>query len=220
MNTLSPASPAPLTFPKASIFFPLVMVHLLIIAVSNYLVQIPFTILGFHTTWGAFTFPLIFLVTDLTVRIYGSTQARRIVFSVMIPALVISYVLSVLFHDAKFQGFSQLFQFNSFVARIAIASLIAYSVGQLLDVFVFSKQRQNKRWWLAPASSTIFGSFIDTLLFFVIAFYQSNNEFMATHWPEIATVDYVFKLLVSLILFLPVYGVVMAGLTLRLSKYK
>lgn len=206
---------------KTSLLFPLLplaLVHLLIIAASNYLVQIPITIFGFHSTWGAFSFPLIFLATDLTVRIYGASQARRIVFSVMLPALVISYVFSVLFRDGQFQGFSQLLEFNSFVARIAIASLLAYSVGQLLDVFVFSKLRQIKQWWVAPASSTILGGLIDTALFFFIAFYQSADGFMATHWPEIATVDYAFKLLVSLILFVPIYGVLMSAIASRIKN--
>ena len=222
MNTItataSPATPFALQTSRLFPLLPLALVHLIIIAASNYLVQIPITIFGFHATWGAFTFPLIFLATDLTVRVYGSVQARRIVFSVMIPALVISYLLSILFHDAKFLGLSPLLDFNSFVARIAIASLIAYTVGQLLDVFVFNQLRQNKRWWVAPASSTVLGGFIDTLLFFFIAFFQSSNGFMAVNWPEIAAVDYVFKLLVSLILFVPAYGVIMSGLAKQMKK--
>lgn len=219
-NSALQANSASPLIPQTSLLFPLLplaLVHLLIIAFSNYLVQIPITVFGFHATWGAFTFPLIFLATDLTVRIYGSVQARRIVFSVMIPALIISYVFSVLFHNAEFQGLSKLFEFNSFVARIAVASLIAYTVGQLLDVFVFQKLRQNDSWWLAPATSSVLGGFIDTLLFFFIAFYQSTDGFMAANWPEIATVDYVFKLLVSLILFVPVYGVIMSAVATRLK---
>ncbi|MCF6254388.1 MAG: queuosine precursor transporter, partial [Thiomicrorhabdus sp.] len=109
-------------------------------------------------------------------------------------------------------------EFNRFVARIAIASLIAYTVGQLLDVFVFNKLRQSRHWWLAPASSTILGGFIDTLLFFFIAFYQSTDSFMATNWPEIAIVDFVFKLLVSLILFVPAYGLIMSAIASRISR--
>ena len=69
----------------------LVLFHLLIIAASNYLVQLPFTVFGFHTTWGAFTFPFIFLATDLTVRIFGATMARQIILRVMLPSLAISW---------------------------------------------------------------------------------------------------------------------------------
>ena len=72
--------------------------HLLVITSSNYLVQLPITIFGFHTTWGAFSFPFIFLATDLTVRIFGAPLARRIIFAVMIPALIISYGISSLFY--------------------------------------------------------------------------------------------------------------------------
>ena len=79
--------------------------HLLVITSSNYLVQLPVTIFGFHTTWGAFSFPFIFLATDLTVRIFGAPLARRIVFAVMIPALMISYVISSLFYLGQGQGF-------------------------------------------------------------------------------------------------------------------
>lgn len=90
----------------------LVLFHLGIIASSNYLVQLPFTVMGFHTTWGAFTFPFIFLATDLTVRIFGAQLARRIIFLVMLPALAVSYGLSVLFFEGQFQGFGHLTEFN------------------------------------------------------------------------------------------------------------
>lgn len=71
--------------------------HLLIITSSNYLVQLPVDIFGFHTTWGAFSFPFIFLATDLTVRIFGAPLARRIILLVMLPALGVSYVVSCFF---------------------------------------------------------------------------------------------------------------------------
>ena len=201
-----------------SILIPLVLFHLIVIAASNYLVQIPITIFGFHTTWGAFTFPLIFLATDLTVRIYGAPQARRIIFTAMLPALIISYILSVLFYEAKFQGFAQLAELNTFVARIAIASFIAYTIGQLLDVTVFNKLRDTKSWWVAPAASSIIGGLIDTVLFFGIAFYQSSDEFMANNWPEIATVDYIFKLIISVALFVPAYGILMNRFSSKLKS--
>ena len=195
----------------------LAMFHLLIIASSNYLVQIPFTILGFHTTWGAFTFPFIFLATDLTVRIYGASLARKIIFYVMIPSLIVSYVLSVLFAQGEFQGFAALMSLNSFVARIAVASLMAYLLGQVLDIQVFNRLRQLKQWWIAPAASTLLGNGLDTLAFFGIAFYQSPDPFMAEHWQAIALVDFGFKLIISLGLFIPMYGVLLNYLTKKIT---
>jgi queuosine precursor transporter len=195
----------------------LVACHLLIIAASNYLVQIPFTLFGLNTTWGAFSFPFIFLATDLTVRIFGATTARRIILRAMIPALLLSYVLSVLFYEGAFQGFGPLAEFNLFVGRIALASFIAYVFGQFLDVQVFDRLRRRRRWWVAPATSTVFGSALDTLLFFSIAFYQSPDAFMAEHWVEIALVDFSFKLVISLLLFLPAYGVLLSYLADRLT---
>ena len=196
----------------------LVIFHLVIIASSNYLVQLPFTIFGFHTTWGAFTFPFIFLATDLTVRIFGSAMARRIIFSVMVPSLLISYVLSVVFYQGSYQGIEQITTFNLFVARIAAASFMAYTLGQILDIYVFNRLRQTKQWWVAPSCSTLFGNAIDTLAFFFIAFYQSPDPFMAENWQEVALVDYGFKLLISLGLFVPMYGVVLNMIVKRLTQ--
>ncbi|MGF1872345.1 7-cyano-7-deazaguanine/7-aminomethyl-7-deazaguanine transporter [Photobacterium indicum] len=195
----------------------LVLFHLVIIASSNYLVQLPFTIFGFHTTWGAFTFPFIFLATDLTVRIFGAPMARKIIFRVMAPSLAVSYVLSVLFYQGEYQGVAHLGEFNLFVARIAIASFMAYLLGQILDVSVFNRLRQMKQWWIAPTCSTIFGNALDTLAFFAIAFYNSPDAFMAANWTEIALVDYSFKLIISLGLFVPVYGVLLNYLIKRLT---
>ncbi|OCG16897.1 hypothetical protein A9G24_00635 [Gilliamella sp. App6-5] len=183
--------------------------HILVIASSNYLVQIPFDILGFHTTWGAFTFPFIFLTTDLTIRIYGASLARKIIFVVMIPALLFSYVISVLFFETHWVGLSALAEFNSFVFRIALASFAAYLVGQLMDITVFNYLRKNKSWWVAPTASAIFGNGIDTIVFFAIAFYQSSDEFMANHWAEISLMDYSFKILICGLFFLPLYGVIL-----------
>ncbi len=192
--------------------------HILILASSNYLVQLPFTILGLHTTWGAFTFPFVFLATDLTVRLYGTALARRIILTVMLPALVVSYVASVLFYQGSFQGLEKLTQLDTFVARIALASFAAYVVGQVLDVIVFNKLRQAKAWWVAPSLSTVVGNAIDTLVFFGIAFYQSSDAFMAANWVEIATVDYGFKLIISLCMFVPLYGILLNKLTQKLAK--
>ena len=187
----------------------LVGFHILIICVSNYLVQLPFQLFGFHTTWGAFSFPFVYLATDLTVRIFGQTPARSIILKAMVPALMISYVMGVVFHQGSFQGIDSLSQWNTFVFRIAFASFAAYLIGQLMDITVFARLRQSRSWWVAPAASTIVGNLVDTLVFFSVAFYASTDSFMAANWPEIAAVDYSFKLLVSLGLFLPAYGVLL-----------
>ncbi|MEN0613605.1 7-cyano-7-deazaguanine/7-aminomethyl-7-deazaguanine transporter [Klebsiella indica] len=191
--------------------------HLLVITSSNYLVQLPISIFGFHTTWGAFSFPFIFLATDLTVRIFGAPLARRIILAVMIPALMISYVVSALFYMGGWQGFAALTHFNLFVARIAAASFMAYALGQILDVHVFNRLRQNRRWWLAPTASTLFGNISDTLAFFFIAFWRSPDPFMAAHWGEIAIVDYCFKVLISIVFFLPMYGMLLNMLLKKLA---
>ena len=194
---------------KATALIWLSLFHVLIITSSNYLVQLPINILGFHTTWGAFTFPFIFLATDLTVRIYGAPLDRRIITAVMLPALLISYVISALFFQGEWQGFASLFEFNLFVARIAAASFMAYVLGQILDVGVFNRLRQNARWYVAPACAMFFGNLIDTIAFFFIAFFRSSDPFMAANWVEIALVDYVFKLLICMLFFLPAYGVLL-----------
>lgn len=201
----------------------LTLFHIFIITISNYLVQIafeipvPFTDSRIPTTWGTFTFPFIFLATDLTVRVFGASLARKIILAVMFPALIVSYVISVIFFEGQFQGFATLAEFNTFVFRIALASFAGYVVGQLMDIFVFNRLRQGKTWWLAPASSTIFGSLIDTFVFFAVAFYKSSDEYMAEHWFTIGTVDYAFKLFVSLLLFLPLYGVLLNFLIEKLN---
>ncbi|MDP0107677.1 7-cyano-7-deazaguanine/7-aminomethyl-7-deazaguanine transporter [Glaesserella parasuis] len=201
----------------------LTLFHIFIITISNYLVQIafeipvPFTDSRIPTTWGTFTFPFIFLATDLTVRVFGASLARKIILAVMFPALIVSYVISVIFFEGQFQGFATLAEFNTFVFRIALASFAGYVVGQLMDIFVFNRLRQGKTWWLAPASSTIFGSLIDTFVFFAVAFYKSSDEYMAEHWFTIGTVDYAFKLFVSLLLFLPLYGVLLNFLIKKLN---
>ena len=190
--------------------------HIVIIASSNYLVQLPFEVFGFHTTWGAFSFPFVFLATDLTVRLLGKKMARNIILKVMLPALLISYVASVVFVKGEYVGMAGFNEFNLFVARIAFASFIAYLFGQLLDISVFDKLRKLKLWWVAPAASTVIGNLLDTMLFFSIAFFASTDPFMAQNWLEIAWVDYAFKLVISLALFLPLYGVLLKYLETKL----
>lgn len=191
----------------------LVAFHIAIVIASNYLVQLPIMLLGYHSTWGAFSFPFIFLATDLTVRLIGKQEARRVITRAMLPALLASYVVGVLFHEGRFNGWQALQDFNSFVFRIALASFAAYVLGQLLDIQVFDRIRQKSRaWWLAPAAASVFGQALDTAAFFAIAFWRSADPFMAANWVEIAVVDYVIKLVVSLLLFVPAYGVVLAAI--------
>ncbi|MGP9823512.1 7-cyano-7-deazaguanine/7-aminomethyl-7-deazaguanine transporter [Ectopseudomonas khazarica] len=196
----------------------LIAFHILIIIASNYLVQLPITLFGWHTTWGAFSFPFIFLATDLTVRLIGKHAARVVIARVMLPALLASYVVSVLFHEGAFGGLATLGEFNLFVFRISVASFLAYAFGQLLDIQVFDRLRRMRQWWVAPTASTIFGNLLDTFLFFSVAFWHSDDPFMAANWVEIATVDYVIKLAISLMLFVPLYGMLLSAIVRALPQ--
>jgi len=195
----------------------LALAHVSVILASNYLVQIPLQIGPLLTTWGSFTFPLIFLATDLTVRVLGRDAARRVILRAMGPALVVSYGVSVLFAEGRFAGWASLAEFNLFVFRIACASFVAYVVGQITDIQVFARLQGRGRWWMAPAFSTIVGGFIDTLVFFAAAFHLSPDPFMAAHWPELAATDYATKMVVSLAFYLPVYGSTVGWFAARLA---
>ncbi|MEO5788221.1 MAG: 7-cyano-7-deazaguanine/7-aminomethyl-7-deazaguanine transporter [Gelidibacter sp.] len=196
----------------------LAVFHIVIVASSNYLVQFPITVFGFKATWGAFTFPFIFLATDLTVRLFGARLGRRIIFYAMFPALVVSYLITVGFRHGTWLGFESFLHFDLFVARIAIASFSAYVVGQILDVYVFNKLRQHKQWWHAPTASAIFGNFMDTFVFFIIAFYKSSDAYLSENLFEIATVDYIFKMVINALFFLPLYKVILDQVMKRLQK--
>ena len=198
--------------------FILVLFHIVVIAASNYLVQLEFQLFGLNTTWGTFSFPFVYLATDLTVRIFGAQRARKIIFRALLPALLVSYLVSALFYEGRFQGLSELATLNIVVLRIAMASFIAYVCGQLLDIGVFSYLRRQQRWWVAPAASSVLGNMLDTLIFYAAAFAGSTDEFMAANWPEIAVVDYVFKIIVTIALFLPAYGVLLSFLTTRIVR--
>ncbi|WP_133132215.1 7-cyano-7-deazaguanine/7-aminomethyl-7-deazaguanine transporter [Legionella sp. PL877] len=176
---------------------------MVIIGLSNTLVQYPFTIAGFHTTWGALSYPLIFILTDLTARLSGQAQARKTVFLAMLPAFLCSYLIS------NWYAQSDLFSYNPVLLRIALASFLAYVSGQLLDITIFQRLRKQQNWWVAPGVSNVVGNFFDTYCFFFIAFYHSSNPFLSSHWLEIATVDLAFKLLISLVSFIPLYGLIL-----------
>ena len=186
----------------------LVIIHIFIIGISNYLVQFPITVLSYEFTIATFTFPFIILATDLTVRLYKAAIARRIVMGAFVPA----FFISLYFADL----------------RIAVASVSAYALGQFLDIFVFSKLRKelgttedlylNKNWYIAPAVSTFFAQIIDTYIFYGFAFYNSSDEFMKDNWFPIATNDLLFKLLICYLAFLPFYGLLLNFILLNLRK--
>lgn len=188
----------------------LFLFHVFIIVLSNYAVQIPVTIGDINTTWGTFTYPFIFIATDLTVRLFGAGEARRVVFYAMIPALIGSYVIGTIFEHGAYQGPAAALAFSLFTFRITLASLGAYILGQILDIAVFTPLRRLKTWWIAPSCSSVAGNFLDTVVFFFIAFYQSPDPFMAEHWLSLAMVDYAVKLSACLMLLVPLYGLLLA----------
>lgn len=186
-----------------SIAVRIVLLHLILIVTSNVLVQYPFTLFGFHTTWGAFTYPLIFIVTDLTTRLFNARTARKIVWIALIPGMFCSWIIS------SWMSHGEFLSFDNVSLRIAAASLIAYVLGQLVDICIFSRLRNVSVWWVAPGTSTLFGNTLDTFVFFSVAFYQCANSFLANHWLEIASVDLFFKLLISVFSFIPLYGLLL-----------
>lgn len=205
-------------YSKSKIKVGLILFHTLIITSSNFLVQFPVDLLGFNTTWGTFTFPFIFLATDLTVRLYGAKAARMIIFLSMFPALLSSYLITIGFRSGAWIGIEHFFQINIFSARIVLASFTAYVVGQLMDIYVFNSLRQHKQWWLAPLSAAILGNLIDTYSFYYIAFYQSPDTFLSDNLFELATVDYFLKIIINTLFFLPLYKILLDRLTLKISK--
>ena len=127
-----------------------------VVVASNILVQF---LMGNWLTWGAFTYPFAFLITDLTNRLYGAKQARNVV--------LVGFCVGVL---CSFIGTQIIGEFGPLVTlRIAIGSGFAFLIAQLVDILIFDRLRKN-RWWQAPLASTLIGSSIDTALFFTIAF--------------------------------------------------
>ncbi|KTD57694.1 7-cyano-7-deazaguanine/7-aminomethyl-7-deazaguanine transporter [Legionella shakespearei] len=189
--------------------------HIFLIMLSNVLVQYPFDILGCHTTWGAFTYPAIFILTDLTTRIANASKARQIILISMFPGLIFSYLVASSIEAGNNLNFSTILVLHPMPLRIAVACFIAYAAGQLLDISVFQRYRNQSSWWLAPALSTTIGNIVDTVLFFAIAFYHCSNPFLSQHWPEIAMVDIFFKITISLIAFVPLYGLVLNAVGIK-----
>jgi|TARA_B100001093_G_scaffold245383_1_gene234940 hypothetical protein len=188
-----------------SMLMKLVLLHVVVIIVSNALVAIPVEILGVKLTWAAFTFPLVVIATDLTVRLLGKQIARATI-AAAYPLAIIGSIAVVLAEGAP----------QSVALRIGFASATAYAVGTLLDVYVFQYIRDSKtygkNWWLAPALSTIAANIIDTYTFFAVAFNNSADEYMAMNWMEIAGSQVVIKIAVGLLVFLPAYGILLRQL--------
>ena len=191
-----------------SMLLKLVILHVAVIVVSNALVGIPVEIFGVKLTWAAFTFPLVVIATDLTVRLLGKQIARSTI-AVAYPFAIIGSIAVVLLEGAP----------TSVALRIGFASATAYAIGTLLDVYVFQhiREKWSNNWWLAPAVSTVAANIIDTYSFFYVAFSGSANEYMAANWMEIAGSQLVLKIFVGLLVFLPAYGLLLNRLQL---KYK
>ncbi len=153
---------------------------------SNYLVQFPIQYYGFEEilTYGAFSYPIAFLITDLTNRSYGKIVARRIVY--------IGFTIGISFTLFFSTNFADLISI-----RIAIGSGTAFLIAQLLDVQIFDKLRKNK-WFVAPLTSSFIGSTVDTFLFFSISFYATGIP-----WFTLSLGDLAVKILVALIMLIP-----------------
>ena len=191
-----------------SMLMKLVLLHVAVITVSNALVAIPVEIAGIKLTWAAFTFPLVVLATDLTVRMLGKSIARSTIVAAY-PLAIIGSIAVVMLEGAP----------QSVAMRIGLASATAYAIGTMLDVYVFQYLRENwRQWWIAPAVSTVAANVIDTYTFFWVAFNNSADEYMAANWMEIAGSQVVIKIAVGLIIFLPAYGVLLRYLNGRLSE--
>lgn len=135
---------------------PGILAMALVVVASNILVQFLF---GSWLTWGAFTYPIAFLVTDVMNRVYGAAAARKVVFAGFVVGIICSLI-----------GSQIMLEFGPAVAlRIAIGSAIAFLTAQMLDIAIFDRLRSGS-WWTAPLVSTVIGSAIDTALFFTIAF--------------------------------------------------
>ena len=157
-----------------------------IVLTSNYLVQFPVNFYGLNNilTYGAFSYPVAFLITDLANRSFGKFVARKIVYIGFLLGIGFTVLLSTDFAD--------------FISiRIAIGSGTAFLIAQLIDVQIFDNLRK-KKWFIAPLTSSIIGSIIDTFLFFSISFYGTSVP-----WFTLALGDLGVKILVALVMLIP-----------------
>mgnify|MGYP001477709578 FL=1 len=186
----------------------LVILHTLVIAVSNYLVTIRFDLFpgaelplfgSFPLAAAAFTFPIVVIATDLTVRMVGKQAGRAVVAMAIIPAIVASVLVLLALGDEH-------------AYRVGLASGTAYAVGTMLDVYVFQyiRERMNA-WWIAPAVSTVAANIIDTYAFFYTAFYPAP-------WvADVAFNNTLTKIVIGLIVFLPAYGILLNYLKTKVA---
>ena len=168
------------------LFFLLSFLMGVIVLVSNYLVQFPVKYYGFEKilTYGAFSYPIAFLITDLANRSYGKVAAKKIVY--------FGFAIGILFTFFFSTNFSDLISI-----RIAIGSGTAFIVAQLIDVQIFDKLRQ-KKWFVAPLISSFVGSTFDTFIFFSISFYGTGVP-----WVSLSLGDLSVKILVALFMLIP-----------------
>lgn len=178
----------------------LMLAHILIIAISNYIVQFTIDVAGHPLSIAAFTFPLVVVLTDLTVRLIGKETGRAVISLAFIPAIIVS-ILIVLASGAP----------ASVATRIGLGSGFAYFISNLLDVYVFQyfRERFANTWYIAPTLSAIVSTFLDTYAFFGVAFAGGDDPFMSVHWMEVATNNSISKIVISLLVILPAYGLVL-----------
>ena len=169
-----------------NLYYKLSILMATVVVLSNYLVQFPVQHFGLNEilTFGAFSYPVTFLITDLANRAYGKFVARKIVYIGFILGILLTLFVSTNFADI-------------ISIRIAIGSGVAFFVAQNLDVQVFDRLGK-KRWYIAPLTSSTLGSITDTFLFFSIAFYSTSIP-----WVTLAFGDLVVKLLITLIMLIP-----------------
>ena len=158
----------------------------IVVLVSNYLVQFPIKYYGLEEilTYGAFSYPIAFLITDLANRSFGKIVARKIVY--------IGFAIGISFTLLFSTNFADLISI-----RIAIGSGTAFLVAQLLDVQIFDQLRK-KEWFIAPLTSSLIGSTIDTFLFFSISFYATGIP-----WVTLSLGDLAVKIFVALVMLIP-----------------
>tara|TARA_B100001115_G_scaffold19012_1_gene13608 strand:- start:34 stop:648 length:615 start_codon:yes stop_codon:yes gene_type:complete len=186
----------------------LVLFQIIVITVSNFLVSIPIEFLNLKLTWSAFSFPLVVLAIDLTIRILGKSIARATI-AISYPFAIISSISVLLIEGSSVNE----------ALRIGFASASAYGISTLLDVYIFQVIREKyKYWWLAPSVSTVFANVIDTFVFFYAAFYNSIDDYMKENWIEIAVNQSFIKVVIGLLFFLPFYGILLNYLMKKIKK--
>ena len=169
-----------------TLFYKLSVLMGIIVLASNYLVQFPVNYYGLNEvlTYGAFSYPITFLITDLANRAYGKHVARKVVYVGFIIGILLTLFVSTNFSDIV-------------SVRIAIGSGVAFFVAQNLDVQIFDHLRK-KTWFVAPLVSSILGSITDTFLFFSIAFYSTGIP-----WVTLALGDLFVKLIITIVMLIP-----------------